>query len=68
MPAPNQPADLTPDKIKDAAFALAQLRWRTLGADPQRWIEPEQQRELADAFLRYHAAKLAVEATAQKAA
>lgn len=52
----------TADAVKEAAFGLALLQWRTLGADRQRWLDPEKQRELAAAFLRYHAAKLALEA------
>ncbi len=58
----------TPEALKKAAFELARLRWRTLGADRERWLDPEKQRELAAAFLRYHAAKLAVEAFPQTTA
>ncbi len=54
----------TPEAAKHAAFDRARLRWRTLGADRGRWVDPERQRELAAAFLRYHAAKLDLEATA----
>ena len=42
-------------------FAQADYRWRTLSADKQQWTDPEKQRALAAAFLRYHAAKLALE-------
>ena len=58
-------SSLTPEALQNAAFDLARLHWQTLGADRRRWTEPEQQRELAAAFLRYHAAKLALEAPAQ---
>jgi hypothetical protein len=50
------------DASKYAAFAHAQLQWQTLGAERECWLDPEKQRELAAAFLRYHAAKLALEA------
>jgi hypothetical protein len=49
------------DASKRAVFARAQLQWQTLGAERERWLDPEKQRELAAAFLRYHAAKLALE-------
>jgi hypothetical protein len=42
-------------------FDQAETRWRALGADPQRWTDPQGRRELAAAFLRYHAVKLAME-------
>ena len=44
-------------------FALADHRWRTLSAERERWTDPEKQRALAAAFLRRHAAKLALEST-----
>ena len=52
--------------LRDAALDLAQAsrHWHTLGADQGRWADPRGHRELADAFLRYHAAKLVHESLA----
>ena len=44
------------------AFALADYRWQILSADRHRWTEPDGLRALTAAFLRYHSAKLALEA------
>ena len=59
LPYTDAAVGLTMEPTKDAEFAQAQCHWRALGADRRRWVEPGEQRALAAAFLRYHAAKLA---------
>ena len=61
------PAPETTDANDTALdFARADYRWRLLSADRRNWQEAERTRALAAAFLRYHAAKLALaEATGE---
>ena len=63
-PAPEHNRSFWSSSFGEAAldFAQADYRWRTLGADREQWFDPEKKRELAAAFLRRHAAKLALEA------
>ncbi len=61
VPCPNQSS--APFKEAARNYALASRQWRTLGADQEQWTDPQKQRDLAAAFLRYHAAKLSLEST-----
>ena len=64
-PMPRRARTCLSSSLREVAldFAQADYRWRTLGADREQWTDPEKQRALAAAFLRRHAAKLALEST-----
>ena len=63
-PTPDRPTAPAAEEAATLEFALefarADLRWRVLSAQEGGWADPRKRRGLAQAFLRRHAAKLAL--------